>query len=46
VSLKVANAVARLKEILPLAARQKDLNHETANVYQMILSSYVFRVEL
>jgi mercuric reductase len=43
VSLKVANAVARLKEILPLAARQKDLNHETANVYQMILSSYVFQ---
>ena len=42
-SLKVANAVARLKEILPLAARQKDLNHETVNVYQMILSSYVFQ---
>jgi len=43
VSLKVENAVAQLRKILPLAARQKNLNHETANVYQMILSSYVFQ---
>ena len=42
-SLKVENAVAQLKKILPLAARQENLNHETANVYQMILSSYVFQ---
>lgn len=42
-SLKVENAVAQLRKILPLAARQKNLNHETANVYQMILSSYVFQ---
>ena len=42
-SLKVANGVARLKKILPLAARQKNLNHETANIYQMILNSYVFQ---
>jgi len=43
VSLKVENAVAQLNKILPLAARQKNLNHETANVYQMILGSYVFQ---
>jgi len=43
VSLKVENAVAQLKKILPLSARQKKLNHETAYVYQMILGSYVFQ---
>jgi len=43
VSLKIENAVGQLKKILPLADRQKNLNHETANVYQMILSSYVLQ---
>jgi mercuric reductase len=43
VSLKIENAVDQLKKILPLADRQKNLNHETANVYQMILSSYVLQ---
>ena len=42
-SLKIENAVDQLKKILPLADRQKNLNHETANVYQMILSSYVLQ---
>ncbi|MCK4833924.1 MAG: hypothetical protein KAT12_04070 [Gammaproteobacteria bacterium] len=38
---KVEDAVERLNKILPLAERQKKLPHEIANVYQMILKSYV-----
>jgi len=38
---KVKNAVNHLNEILPLAARQKKLSRELANVHQMILKSYV-----
>lgn len=40
-STKVTNAVDHLNKILPLAERQKTLDTETANVYQMILKSYV-----
>lgn len=38
---KVTNAVERLNKILPLAERLKTLNPEDANVYQLILKSYV-----
>jgi hypothetical protein len=38
---KVTDAVDHLNKILPLAERQKGLDAETANVYQMILKSYV-----
>ena len=38
---KVTNAVDHLNKILPLAERQKRLDAETANVYQMILKSYI-----
>ena len=37
----VKNAVARLNKILPLAERQKALDPKTANIYRMILKSYV-----
>jgi hypothetical protein len=43
VSLKIENAVDQLKKILPLADRQENLSREIANVYQMILSSYVLQ---
>lgn len=38
---KVTNAVDRLNKILPLAERQKKLDCETADIYQMILKSYI-----
>ncbi len=38
---KVENAIERLNKILPLADRQKNLDIETAKVYQLILNSYV-----
>ena len=38
---KVQKAIDQLNKILPLAERQKKLSHELANVYQMILKSYV-----
>jgi len=38
---KVTKAVDRLNKILPLAERQKRLDTKTANIYQMILRSYV-----
>ena len=40
-SSKIENAVDHLKKISPLADRRKNLNKETARVYQMILSSYI-----
>ena len=40
---RVANAVARLNRILPLAKRQQSLDSELADVYQNILYSYVQR---
>ncbi len=40
-STKVQKAVDHLNKILPLAERQKKLSHELANVYQMILKSYI-----
>ena len=38
---KVTKAVDRLNKVLPLAERQKKLNRETADIYQMILKSYI-----
>jgi len=38
---KVTKAVDRLNKILPLAERQKRLSRETADIYQMILKSYI-----
>jgi mercuric reductase len=38
---KVQTAVDRLNKILPLAQRQKTLDHEINNIYQRILRSYV-----
>ncbi len=38
---KIQKAVDHLNKILPLAERQKKLSPELANVYQMILKSYV-----
>jgi len=38
---KVTKAVDRLNKILPLAERQKRLARETADIYQMILKSYI-----
>ena len=35
------NAVDHLNEILPLAERQETLSNEIANVYQLILKSYI-----
>ncbi|MCK5394747.1 MAG: hypothetical protein KAJ32_02085 [Gammaproteobacteria bacterium] len=38
---KVKNAVDHLNEILPLAERQETLSNGIANVYQLILKSYI-----
>ena len=38
---KVTKAVDRLNKILPLAERQRRLGRETADIYQMILKSYI-----
>jgi len=40
-SEKIENAVNRLNEILPLAARQKKLSPELADLHRLILNKYV-----
>jgi len=42
-NIKIKTAVDRLNKILPLTERQKKLDFEINNVYQMILNSYVER---